>query len=84
MVQQWTLHRVRVMLRLCPICKRVASSSSNYCEAHGAAESNLITAYKAWVQAFEDISMKEFLQKVADLPETGNKAKEMARHLLEK
>jgi hypothetical protein len=36
------------------------------------------------MQAFEGISMKEFLQKVADLPETGNKAKEVARRLLEK
>ena len=72
------------MPRLCPICKRVVSSSSSYCEAHEAAESNLITAYKVWVQAFEDISMQEFLHKVAYLPETGNRAKEVARHLLEK
>jgi len=41
--------------------------------------------FKEWARAYDgDISMKEYLERVIGLPETGERAKEVARQLLKK
>jgi len=70
--------------RTCQICKSPASSLSEYCEMHTIAKINLDAAYQTWTAAYDSISTEEFLERISNLSETGNKAKEMARHLLKK
>jgi len=49
------------------------------------AESNVKSGYLAWARAFDgDISMMNYLESITNLPETGEKAREVARHLLNK
>lgn len=44
-----------------------------------------MAAYKDWVRAFDGgISIEDYLQRILALPETGEKAKEVARYLLKK
>lgn len=41
--------------------------------------------FKEWARAFDEgISMEEYLERIIRLPETGEKAKEIARYLLKK
>jgi len=51
---------------------------------HTIAKINLDAAYQTWTAAYDSISTEEFLERISNLSETGNKAKEMARHLLKK
>jgi len=73
------------MSKTCSLCQRKAALSSDFCETHKIAESNVKAGYKEWARAFDgDISMKNYLECIINLPETGEKAKEVARHLLKK
>jgi hypothetical protein len=51
---------------------------------HAIAKSNLDAAYEKWRTAFDSISTEKFLERISNLPETGDKVKEVARHLLKK
>jgi len=51
---------------------------------HTIAKSNLDSAYLKWRTAFDSIPTKEFLERISNLPEAGDKVKEVARYLLKK
>jgi hypothetical protein len=69
----------------CHLCKSDAASSSDLCATHKIAETNVKTAFSEWLRAFNgEISMKEYLERIVKLPETGEKAKEIAAYLLKK
>jgi len=41
--------------------------------------------FEEWARAFDGgISIEEYLERIIRLPETGEKAREVARHLLKK
>ena len=66
----------------CPICKRPIEAPSDYCTLHNAAFKNIEHAYPEWSKAYDEkLTMKEFFDKIAALPETGKWAKEVIQHL---
>jgi len=75
---------VKQISRACPICSLPTFSPSEYCEMHTIAKSNLDSAYLKWRTAFDSIPTKEFLERISNLPEAGDKVKEVARYLLKK
>jgi len=65
----------------CPICGKGASNS--YCDFHGTASDNLVKAYKEWREAM-NIEWEEYLKIIAENPNTGMWAVEVARDLLKR
>jgi len=73
------------MSKPCSLCQHKAAVSSDFCETHKTAESNVKQGFKEWARAYDgDISMEKYLRRIIGLPETGERAKEVARHLLKK
>jgi len=65
----------------CPICSR--GTQESYCDFHRMAHDNLTKAYVEWRDAM-NITWEEYLKIVADNPNTGQWAIEVARDLLGK
>jgi hypothetical protein len=71
-------------LTTCHIChESLESNAKGYCSTHALALDNLKHAYEVWAVAYVDITVSDFLKRLASLRETGEKAKEVARFLLE-
>lgn len=51
---------------------------------HAIAKSNLDAAYGKWRAALGSLSTEKFLERILNLPEAGDKVKEVARHRLKK
>jgi hypothetical protein len=62
----------------CRLCKRDCAPSSALCKYHLMAKRNIESGYKQWMEAYGDLTMKEYLQKIGRNPETGQWAKEVA------
>jgi len=66
----------------CPLCERPRESAFEFCSLHEAALRSLDDAYHAWNRGYNGkLSRKEYLAKVASLPETGQTVKEVIQHI---
>ncbi|MDQ3807634.1 MAG: hypothetical protein M3298_05650 [Thermoproteota archaeon] len=68
----------------CVICHRKALPGNKYCMRHKQAFDSMINHYKAWVNAYDRISWKEFLVKLLSMQETGIWIKEVIEVELKK
>lgn len=67
----------------CIICeKRI--ESGEFCEYHELARKNIDANYDKWNEAYGgDLSLKEYLKKIAEHEKAGRWVKEVAKYLLE-
>jgi len=66
----------------CRICRRPPKAPSEYCTLHTSALENVENAYSSWSKAYDGkLTKKEFLDRIASLPDTGRWAKEVVQHL---
>jgi hypothetical protein len=61
----------------CAACHRKALPDSKYCLHHKQASDNMLSHYKAWVNAYGGISWEDFMDKLLKLKETGSWVKEV-------
>lgn len=66
----------------CSLCSRAAPANECYCVFHSAALSNVKVSYVDWQRAIGEISWERYLERIIELKETGESAKEIARLLL--
>jgi len=68
----------------CPLChEEIDAARAGYCASHQRAFENIKRAFSAWTVAYGSPRVPDFLELVQKLPQTGLKAKEIARFLLE-
>ncbi len=61
----------------CRLCRREALESKvELCRYHAEAQRNLEEGFEAWRHAYGELDWKEYLQRVAERPETGVWVKE--------
>ena len=63
----------------CAACSRKALADKKYCVHHSQAYDGLMTHYRAWVEAYGQISMKDFMDRLLKMKETGSWAKEVIK-----
>jgi hypothetical protein len=61
----------------CTACHRKALAGNKYCLHHKQAFDSMNNHYKAWVNAYGQISWEEFLHKLSGMQETGSWIKEV-------
>ena len=72
------------MGKVCPICNNPTMGDSRFCKQHHRAHEGLQSAFDKWRLAYgNEMSWLVFLQRVIQLPETGRKALEVGKLLLE-
>ncbi len=68
----------------CPICNNPTIDGSRFCKHHHRAHGRLQSAFERWRLAYgNEMTWQAFLERVIRLPETGRKAQEVCRLLLE-
>jgi len=69
---------------ICPICKSPVIESQ-FCKRHHRAHLELQNAFHIWQVAYgNELTKKDFLERLLKLPETGQAAREVSSYLLEK
>jgi hypothetical protein len=69
----------------CPVCNDATAERSQFCKPHHQAHVQLESAFGKWQLAYgNEMSKRAFLERILQLPETGQKAREVASFLLEK
>ncbi len=63
----------------CRLCRRESEKGSDLCSHHERARVALKEGYKAWLYAYDDLSWKEYLDKIIKNRETGEWVLEVAR-----
>jgi len=66
----------------CELCERLSASSGKYCIFHETARIHVTECFQDWQKALGKISWERYLERILGLRETGDSAKEIARHLL--
>ena len=61
----------------CAACHRKAVSGKKYCVHHSQALDSLLNHYKAWVEAYGQLSMQDFMDKLLGMKETGSWIREV-------
>ena len=68
------------MMRKCVVCGGVlANDSVDYCTSHTEGMQIIRAAFQQWLAAYGDIGPDAFLSSILKLPETGERAREMAQ-----
>lgn len=70
--------------KTCIICQREQEASSELCRYHSVADENLRAGYEKWCYAYGELSWKDYLKRLLELPETGAWVKEVASWELKK
>ncbi|MCL4518758.1 MAG: hypothetical protein M1587_06125 [Thaumarchaeota archaeon] len=65
----------------CALCERIASEAE-YCSYHEKAFSRLKLAFKKWNEAYANMSWERYLERILELEETGDWARQVAKHQL--
>ena len=65
----------------CAVCERVAKET-DYCSYHEKAFSRLKIAFKKWKEAYANMSWERYLERILELEETGDWARQVAKHQL--
>jgi len=69
----------------CLICSNRRFEESEFCKAHHRAYVQLESSFGKWRLAYGDeIGRRAFLERILQLPETGQKAREVGLFFLEK
>ncbi len=61
----------------CAACNIKASQDSKYCLHHNQALQSMMKHYNTWVNAYSSISLKDFMNKISGMNETGSWIKEV-------
>jgi hypothetical protein len=70
-------------MRKCVVCGGVlANHSIDYCTSHTEVMQIIRAAFQQWLAAYGDIGPDAFLSRILKLPETGDRAREMAQFLV--
>ena len=76
--------RDRALSMTCPLChEEIDTAGAAYCASHQRAFENVKRAFSTWTVAYGSPRVPDFLEQVQKLPQTGLKAKEICRFLLE-
>ena len=68
----------------CILCQEEAEApDAQYCYSHNRALEGMRKAYGFWKNAYGDLSVEEFLNRVIELPGSGLKTRQIAEYLLE-
>ena len=57
------------------------SRQDDYCTSHNAALRQMRAAYRVWSMAYGDVRLEQFLARLSELPEAGDRVKELANFL---
>ena len=73
------------MQDICAICANPTIEGSEHCTSHNRAFSQIESAFRKWQTAYGNgLDKRAFLERLLQLSETGQKAREVATFLLEK
>lgn len=64
----------------CELCQLETVSGSSFCLTHARADKNLREGYDAWNIAYGTIPLATYFARLIKLPESGDRAKELARY----
>lgn len=67
---------------VCELCGRFASERCRYCRVHGMAYAHVREGFEEWRKAFVSLSWERYLESILKLKETGDAARQIAKHLL--
>lgn len=74
----------RLSEQKCEVCERRKEISTCYCQYHSVAYLNLKNEFRNWESAYGEISWERYLEAVAEVDETGEWAKQVAKNELSK
>jgi len=70
---------------ICRVCSDITVEGLQFCKAHHRAYVQLEAAFGKWQVAYtSEVTKRAFLERLLQLPETGQRAREVASFLLEK
>lgn len=73
------------MQSICRVCSDTTVEGSRFCKPHHRAHVQLEAAFGKWQVAYSSqVTKRAFLERLLQLPETGQRAHEVASFLLEK
>jgi len=73
------------MQSICRVCSDITVEGLQFCKAHHRAYVQLEAAFGKWQVAYSsEVTKRAFLERLLQLPETGERARELASFLLEK
>lgn len=67
---------------LCELCNRITSDHCRYCRLHEMASAEVPEGFENWKKAFVSASLERYLESILMLKETGDAARQIAKHLL--
>ena len=66
----------------CAVCgMKIVDDSTCFCGNHSEAYQRVIDAYSLWLAAYGSLTTEVFLKRLLILPETGDRAREIAQFL---
>jgi hypothetical protein len=67
----------------CAVCgMKVVDAVTGLCASHSGVYGRVKDVYSLWFDAYGKITREDFLKRLIALPETGERAKEMAKFLI--
>ena len=66
----------------CTICFRDISPDGKFCKYHKAVNIKLQSNFSKWVEAYNNLSLQNYLEHIIKLPESGIWVKEVAEYNL--
>ena len=67
----------------CAICgKKIVDTDVIFCTNHSKAYHIVEDAYALWSNAFDGMKNEDYLKRIVALPETGDRAREIAQFLI--
>jgi len=73
------------MSEQCSLCERRREPSSEFCNFHNAAFTNLENAYTIWTKGYGgNLTREDYFLKIEKLEETGKAVKDVITHLRDK
>jgi hypothetical protein len=69
-------------LNQCAVCgMKIVDATASFCSNHLEAYAKVRDAYSLWYTAYGSLTTEAFLKRLLALPETGDRAKEVAQFL---
>ena len=66
----------------CAVCgMKIVDATASFCGNHSDAYRRISDAYSVWFAAYGSLTTDAFLKRLLALPETGDRAREMAQFL---
>jgi hypothetical protein len=70
-------------LAKCVVCGELTQAQQSvYCPSHAAAMREMHKAYSVWSAAYGTVGLEQFLARLLELAETGDRVKELSNFLL--